>query len=185
MENYRFQLLALTTVLQTKEDCWISKRCCRDQTEDVHPVHWIMATGMVCMMVSTSHTLSSFIFVLINDRGQVWSRNYILDFVCVSSGYEHPAPSSQHPRQPEAPFHPGGWHLVLRRRPIHRREWVLSPSIPFFCSCCSYLPVPLSSPPPEYQACHLPGYSPHQHLTVHVNTMAIEITRANIVMHIN
>lgn len=47
MENCRFQLLSLTTVLQTKEDCWLSKRCCRDQTEDAHPLHWVMATGTV------------------------------------------------------------------------------------------------------------------------------------------
>lgn len=32
-------------VLQTKEDCWLSKRRCRDQATDVHPIHWIMATG--------------------------------------------------------------------------------------------------------------------------------------------
>lgn len=34
-------------VLQAKEDCWLSKRRRRDQAADVHPLHWIVATGNV------------------------------------------------------------------------------------------------------------------------------------------
>lgn len=163
MECFTLQLFDLTTVLQKKEDSWLSKRCCRDQTEDVHPLHWNMATGKVCMMSTRNKLLCLschlFFFSLVTDQNK--SRKYIWSLtqcVCDFSGDEHPSPSSQYPRQPEAPFHLGRRHVVLRWRPIHRCEWILSPSIPAFF--CSYLLVPLSSQPSQYQACHLPGYSP-------------------------
>lgn len=97
-------------VLQTKEDCWLSKRRCGDQAADVHPLHWIMATGNVSQIrtKTTSNTCVSFTKLCV--------------YLCV--GNEHSAPSSQHPRQPEAPLQPGGWYLVLCRRPVHRREWI-------------------------------------------------------------
>lgn len=51
------------------------------------------------------------------------------------TGYEHPATAPQHPRQPEAPDHDGGWHLVLRRRSLNRREWLLWSKINNPSSC--------------------------------------------------
>lgn len=87
------------------------------------------------------------------------------DFACSSSGNEHPAAPSQHPRQSEAPLQPDGRHLVLCRRPIHRREWIPPSSIPSFYH--SYLPVPFSSPPTHSQACHHPGYPLPSHQTVY------------------
>ena len=155
MECCNWQLFDLTTVLQKKEDRWLSKRCCRDQTEDVHPLHWNMATGIVWMMSARNTHLCLSCHLFFSKAEKIcdpWLG------VSVFSGDEHPSPSSQYPRQPEAPFHLGGRHVVLRWRPIHRREWILSPSIPALF--CSYLPVPLSSQPSQYQACHLPGYSP-------------------------
>lgn len=51
----------------------------------------------------------------------------MFDWVTVNNvplGHEYPAASSQHPWQPEAPILPGGWHLVLCWRSLHRCEWV-------------------------------------------------------------
>lgn len=129
-------------VLQTKEDCGLSKRCCRDQAADVHPLHWIMAAGNASQIRA-------------NNYGQVF---LLLTCVSVCVGNEHFAPSSQHPRQPEAPLQPGGWYLVLCWRPIHRREWILSPTFPVFIR--SYLPLLFSSSSAQYQARLFPGYCP-------------------------
>lgn len=46
-QYFRFWVVA--TVSQTEEDCWLPERCCRDQAEDVHPLHRVLATGTVCI----------------------------------------------------------------------------------------------------------------------------------------
>lgn len=89
MESCRFQFLSLTTVLQTKEDCWLSQRCCRDQTEDAHALHWIMATGTVTAEMSTKNSRTSlcrlsFVYSHSWQRsGPKHKLHLILDFVCV------------------------------------------------------------------------------------------------------
>lgn len=72
-------------MLQTKEDCWFSERRCRDQTEDVYPLHWVMATGKVCMMSTrNSRPLLSFVYSLYWPRlGWKQELLLILDFACV------------------------------------------------------------------------------------------------------
>lgn len=42
--------VSFLTRFQTKEDCRLSQRCCGDQTEDVHPLHWVMASGALCLL---------------------------------------------------------------------------------------------------------------------------------------
>lgn len=44
-----YMTMSWFTLFQTKEDCRLSQRCRGDQTEDVHPLHWVMATGRLSL----------------------------------------------------------------------------------------------------------------------------------------
>lgn len=42
--------MSSSALFQTKEDCRLSQRCRGDQTEDVHPLHWVMASGALSLL---------------------------------------------------------------------------------------------------------------------------------------